>query len=173
MGFLRGDPNADGRIDIADPVFTLAFLFRGEECRCVAAADFDASGQVEITDAIGLLGYIFLGGPAPGAPFPDCGAAAEAPSLECAEPYCQLRAAGATVWLRKRDGCLQCRPCPGVEEIVAGLEEGGIAVLDSRRAGSGETVCLACSCPSGKAYYVLVESADAPILEAQGWQRTQ
>lgn len=73
--FVRGDSNADGTVDIADPVHTLRWLFGGgEEPPCLDAAESDDSGRIELTDAIVTLDWLFGGGAAvPLAPFPDCG----------------------------------------------------------------------------------------------------
>lgn len=72
--FVRGDANSDGRIDLADAVFSLSFQFLGGEApACSATLDADGGGEVEVTDAVYVLGYLFLGGPAPARPFPSCG----------------------------------------------------------------------------------------------------
>jgi len=74
VSFIRGDANADGSMDISDPILVLLYLFAGHAApSCAASADADASGSVNITDAIRLLGYLFLSGPEPPAPFPACG----------------------------------------------------------------------------------------------------
>ena len=41
--FVRSDSNADGHIDVSDPIKTLLCLFLGQECRCAAASDADGS----------------------------------------------------------------------------------------------------------------------------------
>lgn len=73
--FRRGDSNADGKLDLADPVFHLSWLFSGAGApSCLEASDADGDGQHNLTDAIYSLGFLFLGGPAPPAPGPvDCG----------------------------------------------------------------------------------------------------
>lgn len=62
--FRRGDANADGLVNISDPVTILSFLFLGEAhlVTCHGSADTDDSGSINITDAIALLGHLFLGG---------------------------------------------------------------------------------------------------------------
>ncbi len=60
--FVRGDADANGSIELTDPVHTLSYLFIGGlESPCLSAADTDDNGSLEITDAIGLLGWLFLG----------------------------------------------------------------------------------------------------------------
>jgi dockerin type I repeat protein/cohesin domain-containing protein len=73
--FLRGDPNADGRRDIADPIALIAFLFTGgSNLSCGRAGDANDDGSLDLTDAVTMLSYLFLG--APGdlpPPYPSCG----------------------------------------------------------------------------------------------------
>jgi hypothetical protein len=93
--FLRGDVNSDGGVDISDPVAVLDYLFLGTNTPgCLAAADLDASGSVDLSDAVYGLSFLFLGGPAPPAPYPDCGpgqggVAACASSCPCALRGCR------------------------------------------------------------------------------------
>ena len=73
--FIRGDSNDDGELNIGDAVFTLSFLFIGDEHpECLAANDTNDDGEVNITDVIRTLNFLFLGGTdAPPAPFPNPG----------------------------------------------------------------------------------------------------
>ena len=88
-GFVRGDCNADTRIDIADPVYTLTYLFAGGQALCLDALDVNDDGKVDIADPIALLTHLFAGGAPPPAPFPDCGPDPTAGSLGCASfPPC-------------------------------------------------------------------------------------
>lgn len=68
--FLRGDTNADGAVDIADPITTLQVLFLGAgEILCEDAADSNDDGSVDVSDAINSLMFLFTGHgdiPAPG-----------------------------------------------------------------------------------------------------------
>ena len=83
---VRGDANQNGNIEIADAITALGYLFQGVIVTCESALDVDASGGTDIGDAIQLLGYLFSGGPAPQAPFPDCGPdPAAAGTTTCAE----------------------------------------------------------------------------------------
>lgn len=73
-GFIRGDANGDGFIDVADAVFDFAYLFdNGTEPECFDAADFNDDGGVNIADGIYLISFLFRSGPVPPAPFPDAG----------------------------------------------------------------------------------------------------
>ena len=70
-GFVRGDADNSGTIDITDGVFILNFLFLGgPDPDCLDAADVDDSAAVNITDAIFVLNWLFLGGENPPAPSP-------------------------------------------------------------------------------------------------------
>jgi hypothetical protein len=67
--FLRGDPNADGTVDISDAIGTLSWLFLGSAApKCEEAADVNADGKQDPSDAIALLTYLFQDGAPP--PFP-------------------------------------------------------------------------------------------------------
>ncbi len=73
--FLRGDANQDLRVDLADGIFVLNWLFSGErEPNCRDSADVNTDGDVDIGDPIFLFLYLFAAGEAPSAPFPDCAA---------------------------------------------------------------------------------------------------
>jgi hypothetical protein len=85
-GFLRGDSNADGGVNLTDAVEALLFLFAGGgEPACMDAADADDGGSIEITDAVVLLRGLFQGGPALPEPYPTCGADPSADRLGCTE----------------------------------------------------------------------------------------
>ncbi|HVR76442.1 MAG TPA: LamG-like jellyroll fold domain-containing protein [Planctomycetota bacterium] len=72
--FVRGNSNADQRVDIADVVFILNWLFRGGLVPpCIAAANASSTESVDVASAIYILHFLFLGGSPPGAPFPGCG----------------------------------------------------------------------------------------------------
>jgi len=58
--FRRGDPNADGTVDMADAIFTLSYLFgAGPEPTCMDAADTNDDGTVDIGDPIALIQHLF------------------------------------------------------------------------------------------------------------------
>lgn len=77
--YVRGDANADGSVDISDPIRIIQHLFQGMGVSCLAACDVDGLSDVsphapvDITDAIYLLSYLFRSGPSPILPFPECG----------------------------------------------------------------------------------------------------
>jgi hypothetical protein len=69
--FYRGDVVDDGKMDLADPVAVLDYLFiGGDRPGCLEAADFDNDGVVDISDGILSLDYLFLGGSPPKVPGP-------------------------------------------------------------------------------------------------------
>ena len=73
-GFLRGDPDSSGDINLTDAVLVLNYLFAGGASPgCEAAGDSDRSGDIGLTDAIQILNYLFLGSDGFPAPFPECG----------------------------------------------------------------------------------------------------
>ncbi len=89
MLFLRGDPNADGVVDISDAIYILSYLFAGKDApSCMDAADANNDESVDLSDAINVLSYLFAGGEALPDPFQSCGlddesAAVGANSLSC------------------------------------------------------------------------------------------
>lgn len=83
-GFVRGDMNADGSLDITDSIFLLNCLFLGGECPgCRDSADTNDDGSLDISDVLYKLGYIFLGTPPPPPPFEACGIDQTEDGLEC------------------------------------------------------------------------------------------
>lgn len=65
--FRRGDANADGSVDISDPVFILQYLFSGgAEPPCLEAADANDDNYLvppDVSDPIYCLLWLFSGGP--------------------------------------------------------------------------------------------------------------
>jgi hypothetical protein len=89
LPLLRADCNSDRRVNIADAVFALNYLFLGgRKSSCHAACDIDADGAVLITDAIYLLNFLFLGGRAIPQPFPVCNQLPALEPLGCEESNC-------------------------------------------------------------------------------------
>ncbi len=72
--FVRGDANIDAKVDIADAIFVLGYLFaHGKTPACPDAADVNDDGKLDIGDAVRCLGFLFSGKSLP-APSPGCGA---------------------------------------------------------------------------------------------------
>lgn len=89
--FLRGDADANGDVDITDPLYSLAYqFFGGLEPPCLDALDDDDNGQINIGDPVRNLHHQFLGleMPAPGS-F-SCGEDPTLDFLDCqSHPPCQ------------------------------------------------------------------------------------
>jgi hypothetical protein len=84
--FLRGDSNADSRVDIGDPVFSLAFIFRGGKAPiCKDAVDANDDGHVDISDPVFTLLFLFQGGRTPPPPFPSPGFDPTPDNLPCGQ----------------------------------------------------------------------------------------
>jgi hypothetical protein len=70
-GYLCGDANADGSVDIADVVRMISYIFSGGPApEPLLAGDANCDGVDDISDAVYLIAYIFSGGPAPCADCP-------------------------------------------------------------------------------------------------------
>ena len=91
--FVRGNVNADGKIDIADAIFVLGYLFGGgNEPSCLDAADANDDGSVNVADAIAVLAYLFGGAGPLARPFGECGPDETEDELGCASfPPCESR----------------------------------------------------------------------------------
>jgi hypothetical protein len=89
--FVRGDPNADGRVDLADAVWCVSELMRGgRSSPCPRAADINRDSRYDLSDPIFLAMYLFLQGRVIPTPFPSCGTDGET-AFECPEgavSYC-------------------------------------------------------------------------------------
>ncbi|MFN0060522.1 MAG: hypothetical protein ACKVX7_18855 [Planctomycetota bacterium] len=93
--FIRGDSNADGLLNVADPIYLLEFLFiGGPPPPCRDSADANDSGALDIADATAILGYLFVPGFVLGglvgepsddlpSPSPDCGSDPTTDGLGC------------------------------------------------------------------------------------------
>jgi hypothetical protein len=72
--FIRGDANGDGIVNLADPVFSLSYIFKGgREPPCMEAANANDDAELNLADVIYNIDYIFREMSAPPAPFPACG----------------------------------------------------------------------------------------------------
>jgi len=89
--FKRGDVNADGKIDLADPISALGYMFGGTDIPCPDAADANDDGRLNIADAVRILTYLFGDGLPLPFPFKSCG---EDPTEDelgpCEFPPCQV-----------------------------------------------------------------------------------
>lgn len=84
-GFMRGDANNDGTLNIADSIWVLNYLFQDAEVPpCLDASDANDDGGVDIGDAIYIISWQFSRGPQPPAPFLSCGPDPTMDSLDCA-----------------------------------------------------------------------------------------
>lgn len=83
--FIRGDANGDRKLNLTDPIGSLAALFLGgPKPECPDAADANDDGLLNVTDAVFTLGYLFQGTRSqPPAPFPTPGTDPTVDSLEC------------------------------------------------------------------------------------------
>ena len=82
--FVRADSNADGRVDLADAVWTVsAVTGRGPPPPCVEAADANSDEHVDISDAMYTLMHLLLGAPPPAPPYPACGVDESSPAESC------------------------------------------------------------------------------------------
>ena len=77
--FTRGNPNGDGKVDIADAIWIVYSVVPGLDptgqypILCKDSGDVNGDGSVDLADAIYIIDYSFRGGPPPAAPFPGCG----------------------------------------------------------------------------------------------------
>jgi serine protease AprX len=68
-GFVAGDANGSGMVDIDDAVFIITYIFGGgPEPDPFESGDANGSGDVDLDDVIYIITYIFGGGPPPVAP---------------------------------------------------------------------------------------------------------
>lgn len=82
--FIRGDFNNSGRLDLADAIGVLKYLFaQADKPECKDSADANDDGNISISDAITVLRYLFVNGPPPKAPFPLAGIDPTQDDLDC------------------------------------------------------------------------------------------
>ena len=68
-GYLLGDANGDGIIDLADIVYLINYLYKGgPPPDPLDAGDANCDGVVDLADIVYLVNYLYKGGPAPGCP---------------------------------------------------------------------------------------------------------
>lgn len=67
QGYLRGDANGDGMINMADAVYLVNWLFIGGPApNPLWVGDANCSGGVDLADAVYIVNWLFIGGPPPG-----------------------------------------------------------------------------------------------------------
>ena len=81
--FIRGEANNDSKINIADAIRVLDYLFGHKPHSCLDALDTNDDSAVNIADAVYLLAYLFANGPQPKAPFGTLGLDATPDYLGC------------------------------------------------------------------------------------------
>jgi hypothetical protein len=88
--FVRGDCDADGTVNLTDPVYLLTRLFLGgPDLPCESSGDSDDSGVLDLSDAVFILQYLVLGGPPPPPPAGRCGVDPTQDTLPCVSfPAC-------------------------------------------------------------------------------------
>lgn len=80
---IRSDANADGQLDVSDPVETVLHLFQGRGVVCLAALDSNDDNAIDIADVVFTLNTLFTNGQVPSAPYPFCGEDPTGNSLPC------------------------------------------------------------------------------------------
>ncbi|MFN0059990.1 MAG: CRTAC1 family protein [Planctomycetota bacterium] len=88
VAYVRGDVNADGLLNIADPITLLGVLFAAGAAPCDAALDTNGDDAVNLADAVYSLSAIFGTGP-PLLPPTNCGDAATSQLLCVSFPPCR------------------------------------------------------------------------------------
>jgi hypothetical protein len=89
LDFIRGDANADAKVNIADGVWIIYELFlNGPASTCTLASDANADGVADIADASFIFMYRFMNGMMPSAPFPDCGQVVDQTPEDCVSSGC-------------------------------------------------------------------------------------
>jgi hypothetical protein len=64
--YICGDADANGAVDISDPIFLVAYIFMGGPApNPLGRGNADCSGGIDISDVVYLIAYIFSGGPVP------------------------------------------------------------------------------------------------------------
>ncbi|MEM7230661.1 MAG: hypothetical protein AAF517_00715 [Planctomycetota bacterium] len=83
-GFIRGEINGDARIDIADAIYLLGYLFRdGPAPTCDDASDTNDDGLLNVSDVAYFVLWRFAGGEPPPPPTVSCDEDPTDDALEC------------------------------------------------------------------------------------------
>lgn len=82
--FVRGELNWDGKLDLSDMIYNLAYQFGGgAEPACRKAADVNDDGGIDLSDPIFGLHFLFMGGATIPPPVGLCGPDPTEDSLTC------------------------------------------------------------------------------------------
>ncbi len=66
LGWICGDADGSGEVDIDDVVYLISYIFSGGPApNPIESGDADCSGSIDIDDVVYLIAYIFTGGPEP------------------------------------------------------------------------------------------------------------
>ena len=83
-GFIRGDTDGSGVLQVGDGIMLLGHLFQGQpEPPCRDAADSNDDGILDITDATYSFIFLFCCGAPPPSPWPSCGDDPTVDPLDC------------------------------------------------------------------------------------------
>lgn len=84
VAFVRGDTNADRKVNLSDAIFINNYLFlKGLEPLCLKTADANDDGKVDAQDTYFLLNHLFKGGPPIPEPYPLVGKDPSEDHLSC------------------------------------------------------------------------------------------
>jgi len=66
VGYLRGDANGSGLVELGDVVYLITYLYKnGPAPVPLLAGDANCSGEVELGDVVYLISYLYKAGPPP------------------------------------------------------------------------------------------------------------
>lgn len=92
LQYLPGDTTGDLKVDIADTILLLRYLFLGARVSCPLSGDINADRQLDISDAVAELLFLFGGGRPPPTPFPRCGVRPADVPIPCDRSACDAGA---------------------------------------------------------------------------------
>ena len=74
MAVSHGDVNNDSKIDMADIIYLIYFLFMGgpPPVPVMDMGDANCDKKVSVADTVYLINYLFKGGPPPSLCYTDC-----------------------------------------------------------------------------------------------------
>jgi hypothetical protein len=65
-GYIYGDANGDGTVNVADVVYLVSYLFKsGPAPDPLSSGDANCDGKVTVSDVVYIINYLFKGGPKP------------------------------------------------------------------------------------------------------------